>query len=357
MIPRDPLPRAPHRTGSTVQARIVRRPPSPRCRALAAALRRHGGASIARVSVLRRRGVAFTRIVIPARRGLHSGNARGLDASRSDCRALRNSGAPLAQVDLMRTPATADRTRDRICSSTRAPAGFLNRAAHGESSAAERGRSPCCSRCMSHKVSEFARRRSSSRRLACDLTHPRLTRDARRRAIVAARRALRPADAQGEERLQDRVAERGESEELLADSHGQDSPVGARDRRYHQPRRCRHRAVRRARIRGSAFLRGNNRLTFCGIVAGLWQGGRLVLAGALTPGAIVSFSSTRKGGPRSVRSRPYSSTGPVAGRRCSSSESGRRRGASISVRCSITRATAPRGVRVERVSFRLRQAE
>ena len=47
-------------------------------------------------------------------------------------------------------------------------------------------------------------------------------------------------------------------------------------------------AIRRATIRGSFF----GILTFCGfggVVAVLWQGGRLVLEGSLTPGALVSF--------------------------------------------------------------------
>src|SRR5438128_7909765 len=47
-------------------------------------------------------------------------------------------------------------------------------------------------------------------------------------------------------------------------------------------------ALRRARIRGSFF----GILTFCGfggVVAVLWQGGRQVLAGSLTAGALVSF--------------------------------------------------------------------
>jgi subfamily B ATP-binding cassette protein MsbA len=47
-------------------------------------------------------------------------------------------------------------------------------------------------------------------------------------------------------------------------------------------------AIKRARIRATFF----GVLTFCGfggVVAVLWQGGRLVLEGALTPGALVSF--------------------------------------------------------------------
>jgi subfamily B ATP-binding cassette protein MsbA len=47
-------------------------------------------------------------------------------------------------------------------------------------------------------------------------------------------------------------------------------------------------AIRRARIRG-AFFGVITFFSFGGIVAVLWQGGRLVLAGALTPGALVSF--------------------------------------------------------------------
>jgi ATP-binding cassette, subfamily B, bacterial MsbA len=48
------------------------------------------------------------------------------------------------------------------------------------------------------------------------------------------------------------------------------------------------RGIRRARIRG-AFFGIVGFVAFAGVVAVLWQGGRLVLAGTLTPGALVGF--------------------------------------------------------------------
>jgi len=48
------------------------------------------------------------------------------------------------------------------------------------------------------------------------------------------------------------------------------------------------RGVRRARIRG-AFFGFVGFVAFAGVVAVLWQGGRLVLAGSLSPGALVGF--------------------------------------------------------------------
>lgn len=107
-------------------------------------------------------------------------------------------------------------------------------------------------------------------------------------AAVLFGRALRRASTG----VQDRIAEAmGHADEAFS----QIRTVQSFNREGEEIRRYRDQlgivivaALRRARIRGLFF----GMLTFCGfggIVAVLWQGGRLVLEGTLTPGALVSF--------------------------------------------------------------------
>jgi subfamily B ATP-binding cassette protein MsbA len=107
-------------------------------------------------------------------------------------------------------------------------------------------------------------------------------------AAVVFGRALRRASTG----VQDRIAEAmGHADEAFS----QIRTVQSFTREGEETRRYRDQlsvvivaALRRARIRGLFF----GMLTFCGfggIVAVLWQGGRLVLEGQLTPGALVSF--------------------------------------------------------------------
>jgi subfamily B ATP-binding cassette protein MsbA len=101
-------------------------------------------------------------------------------------------------------------------------------------------------------------------------------------------RALRKATTG----VQDRIAEAtGTAEEAFAQIRTvQSFTAEAEEARRYQSHLSSvvEAAIKRAKIRGTFF----GVLTFCGfggVVAVLWQGGRLVLEGALTPGALVSF--------------------------------------------------------------------
>lgn len=149
---------------------------------------------------------------------------------------------------------------------------------------------------LGYNLSEFARQTLFlvGGIVLLTLTHPRLT--ATTLAVVPIvvgaafvfGRALRRASTG----VQDRIAEAtGTAEEAFAQIRTVQSFNGEAE----EGRRYRAHlssvvtaAIRRARIRGTFF----GVLTFCGfggVVAVLWQGGRLVLEGALTPGALVSF--------------------------------------------------------------------
>ncbi len=149
---------------------------------------------------------------------------------------------------------------------------------------------------LSYNLSEFARQTLFliGGIVLLTLTHPRLT--ATTLAVVpivvgaafAFGRRLRRASTG----VQDRIAEAtGTADEAFAQIRTVQSFNGEAEetRRYHS-----HlssvvtAAIKRAEIRATFF----GILTFCGfggVVAVLWQGGRLVLEGALTAGALVSF--------------------------------------------------------------------
>ncbi len=149
---------------------------------------------------------------------------------------------------------------------------------------------------LSYNLSEFARQTLFliGGVVLLTLTHPRLT--ATTLAVVPIvvgaafvfGRALRRASTG----VQDRIAEAtGTAEEAFAQIRTVQSFNGEAEetRRYHS-----HlstvvtAAIERARVRATFF----GVITFCGfggVVAVLWQGGRLVLEGALTAGALVSF--------------------------------------------------------------------
>jgi len=149
---------------------------------------------------------------------------------------------------------------------------------------------------LSHQLSELARQSLYlvGGIVMLTLTHPRLT--ATTLAVVpivvgAAMlfgRMLRRASTG----VQDRVAEAmGSAEEAFS----QIRVVQSFTREKEEVRRYDAHladvitaAIRRARIRGMFF----GVITFCafgGVVAVMWQGGRLVLEGALTPGSLVQF--------------------------------------------------------------------
>lgn len=149
---------------------------------------------------------------------------------------------------------------------------------------------------LSYNLSEFARQTLFliGGIILLTLTHPRLT--ATTLAVVPIvvgaafvfGRSLRKASTG----VQDRIAEAtGTAEEAFAQIRTVQSFTGESEevRRYGS-----HlttvvaAAIKRARIRATFF----GIITFCGfggVVAVLWQGGRLVLDGALTAGALVSF--------------------------------------------------------------------
>ena len=149
---------------------------------------------------------------------------------------------------------------------------------------------------LSHYISEFSRQILFlvGGITLLTLTHPRLT--IVTLAVVpivvgialVAGRALRRASTG----VQDQIAEAT----ALADesfSHIRTVQSFTREteetRRYHdQMSDVVLRAVRRARIRG-VFFGALTFFAFAAVVAVLWQGGRLVLLGALTAGALVSF--------------------------------------------------------------------
>lgn len=149
---------------------------------------------------------------------------------------------------------------------------------------------------LSYNLSEFARQTLFlvGGIVLLTLTHPKLT--ATTLAVVPLvvgaafvfGRALRRASTG----VQDRVAEAtGTAEEAFS----QIRTVQSFTREAEEVRRYGSHlgevigaAIRRAKIRGAFF----GILTFCGfggVVAVLWQGGRLVLGGSLTAGALVSF--------------------------------------------------------------------
>ncbi|MDQ6718901.1 MAG: ABC transporter transmembrane domain-containing protein [Gemmatimonadota bacterium] len=149
---------------------------------------------------------------------------------------------------------------------------------------------------LSYNLSEFARQTLFliGGIVLLTLTHPRLT--ATTLAVVPIvvgaafvfGRALRRASTG----VQDRIAEAtGTAEEAFAQIRTVQSFNGEAE----ETRRYRSHlssvvtaAIKRAQIRATFF----GILTFCGfggVVAVLWQGGRLVLEGALTAGALVSF--------------------------------------------------------------------
>ena len=149
---------------------------------------------------------------------------------------------------------------------------------------------------LSYNLSEFARQTLFliGGIVLLTLTHPRLT--ATTLAVVPIvvgaafvfGRQLRRASTG----VQDRIAEAtGTAEEAFAQIRTVQSFNGEAEetRRYHgHLSSVVTAAIKRAQIRATFF----GVLTFCGfggVVAVLWQGGRLVLEGALTAGALVSF--------------------------------------------------------------------
>ncbi|MDQ4080986.1 MAG: ABC transporter ATP-binding protein/permease, partial [Gemmatimonadota bacterium] len=149
---------------------------------------------------------------------------------------------------------------------------------------------------MSHQVSEFARQAlflvGGIAMLL--LTHTRLT--ATTLAVVPVvvgaawlfGRRLRRASTGVQDRVAEATASAEEAFSQIRTVQGFTREALETDRYHTHLVDVVGAAIRRARIRG-VFFGVITFFSFGGIVAVLWQGGRLVLGGALTPGALVSF--------------------------------------------------------------------
>ncbi|HZO19926.1 MAG TPA: ABC transporter transmembrane domain-containing protein [Gemmatimonadaceae bacterium] len=302
-----PAPRPTPAAVPTVEGKPrSRRPPSPKVFGpLIPRLRPHVGAlSIAAVCLVLSAavGLAFPRIVqhlLDA--AFISGNAAGLDRIAIGLLALFAVQGLLNFAQVYLLSATGERVvatlrQDLFAHLVRLSPGFFTERRTGELISRLSADVAMLQSVMSHQVSEFARQSlflvGGIAMLL--LTHPRLTGTtlAVVPIVVGAAwffgRRLRRASTG----VQDRVAEATASAE---EAFSQIRTVQGFTREALETDRYRTHlvdvvtaAVRRARIRG-AFFGVITFFSFGGIVAVLWQGGRLVLEGALTPGALVSF--------------------------------------------------------------------
>ncbi len=247
-------------------------------------------------------GLAFPRIVqylLDA--AFISGNARGLDRIAIGLLVLFAIQGVLNAAQVYLLSATGERVvatlrQDLFAHLVRLSPGFFTERRTGELISRLSADVAMLQSVMSHQVSEFARQSLFlvGGIAMLMLTHPRLT--ATTLAVVPIvvgaawvfGRQLRKASTG----VQDRVAEATASAE---EAFSQIRTVQGFTREGLESDRYRAHlvdvvtaAIRRARIRG-AFFGVITFFSFGGIVAVLWQGGRLVLGGALTPGALVSF--------------------------------------------------------------------
>jgi subfamily B ATP-binding cassette protein MsbA len=283
-----------------------RRPPSPKVFGpLLPRLRPHVGAlSIAAVCLVLSAavGLAFPRIVqylLDA--AFISGNSRGLDRIAVGLLALFAIQGVLNFAQVYLLSATGERVvarlrEDLFAHLVRLSPGFFTERRTGELISRLSADVAMLQSVMSHQVSEFARQSlflvGGIAMLL--LTHTRLT--ATTLAVVPIvvgaawlfGRRLRKASTGVQDRVAEATASAEEAFSQIRTVQGF-TREGLESDRYHA-----HlvdvvtAAIRRARIRG-AFFGVITFFSFGGIVAVLWQGGRLVLGGALTPGALVSF--------------------------------------------------------------------
>ena len=302
-----PAPRPTPQSVAAVEGkRSSRRPPSPKVFGpLLPRLRPHAGAlGIAAVCLVLSAavGLAFPRIVqylLDA--AFVSGNARALDRIAIGLLGLFAIQGALNFAQVYLLSATGERVvatlrQDVFAHLVRLSPGFFTERRTGELISRLSADVAMLQSVMSHQVSEFARQAlflvGGIAMLL--LTHPRLT--ATTLAVVPIvvgvawlfGRRLRRASTG----VQDKVAEATASAE---EAFSQIRTVQGFTREALETERYRAHlgdvvtaAIRRARIRG-AFFGVITFFSFGGIVAVLWQGGRLVLEGALTPGALVSF--------------------------------------------------------------------
>ena len=284
----------------------TRRPPSPRVFGpLLPRLRPHAGAlSVAAVCLVLSAavGLAFPRIVqylLDA--AFISGNARGLDRIAVGLLVLFAIQGVLNAAQVYLLSATGERVvatlrQDLFAHLVRLSPGFFTERRTGELISRLSADVAMLQSVMSHQVSEFARQSLFlvGGIAMLMLTHTRLT--ATTLAVVPVvvgaawlfGRRLRKASTGVQDRVAEATASAEEAFSQIRTVQGF-TREGLETDRYHA-----HlvdvvtAAIRRARIRG-AFFGVITFFSFGGIVAVLWQGGRLVLGGALTPGALVSF--------------------------------------------------------------------
>jgi subfamily B ATP-binding cassette protein MsbA len=247
-------------------------------------------------------GLAFPRIVqylLDA--AFISGNARGLDRIAVGLLVLFAIQGLLNAAQVYLLSATGERVvatlrQDLFAHLVRLSPGFFTERRTGELISRLSADVAMLQSVMSHQVSEFARQSLFlvGGIAMLMLTHTRLT--ATTLAVVPIvvgaawifGRQLRKASTGVQDRVAEATASAEEAFSQIRTVQGF-TREGLESDRYHA-----HlvdvvtAAIRRARIRG-AFFGVITFFSFGGIVAVLWQGGRLVLGGALTPGALVSF--------------------------------------------------------------------
>ena len=283
-----------------------RRPPSPKVFGpLLPRLRPHVGAlSVAAVCLVLSAavGLAFPRIVqylLDA--AFISGNGRGLDRIAVGLLVLFAIQGVLNAAQVYLLSATGERVvatlrQDLFAHLVRLSPGFFTERRTGELISRLSADVAMLQSVMSHQVSEFARQSlflvGGIAMLL--LTHPRLT--ATTMAVVPVvvgaawlfGRRLRKASTGVQDRVAEATASAEEAFSQIRTVQGFTREALESERYHAHLVEVVTAAIRRARIRGS-FFGVITFFSFGGIVAVLWQGGRLVLAGALTPGALVSF--------------------------------------------------------------------
>jgi ATP-binding cassette, subfamily B, bacterial MsbA len=284
----------------------ARRPPSPKVFGpLIPRLRPHTGAlSIAAVCLVLSAavGLAFPRIVqylLDA--AFISGNARGLDRIAIGLLALFAIQGILNFAQVYLLSATGERVvatlrQDLFAHLVRLSPAFFTERRTGELISRLSADVAMLQSVMSHQVSEFARQSLFlvGGIAMLMLTHPRLT--ATTLAVVPVvvgaawlfGRRLRKASTGVSDRVAEATASAEEAFSQIRTVQGFTREALETDRYHAHLVDVVTAAIRRARIRG-AFFGVITFFSFGGIVAVLWQGGRLVLGGALTPGALVSF--------------------------------------------------------------------
>ena len=284
----------------------TRRPPSPKVFGpLIPRLRPHVGAlSIAAVCLVLSAavGLAFPRIVqylLDA--AFISGNARGLDRIAIGLLVLFAIQGVLNFAQVYLLSATGERVvatlrQDLFAHLVRLSPAFFTERRTGELISRLSADVAMLQSVMSHQVSEFARQSLFlvGGIAMLTLTHPRLT--ATTLAVVPVvvgaawlfGRRLRKASTGVSDRVAEATASAEEAFSQIRTVQGFTREALETDRYHAHLVDVVTAAIRRARIRG-AFFGVITFFSFGGIVAVLWQGGRLVLGGALTPGALVSF--------------------------------------------------------------------